>query len=114
VTVGRLTMGWVSSYLRKATVEIDRVPQSESPLNNGGAVTWRTVGDGIGWDITVDELMAVGARRLNLFRAFNVREGLDRRADKLPKKFLKALKGEGPTAGVALTVVLFGILWFTA
>jgi len=55
VTVGRLTMGWVSSYLRKATVEIDRVPQSESPLNNGGAVTWRTVGDGIGWDITVDE-----------------------------------------------------------
>ncbi len=56
-----------------------------------------------GWDVTVEELMAVGARRLNLFRAFNVREGLDRKADKLPKKFFKALKGEGPTAGVALT-----------
>ena len=47
--------------------------------------------------------MQVGERRLNLFRTFNAREGLDRKADKLPKKFFKALKGEGPTAGVALT-----------
>jgi len=56
-----------------------------------------------GWDMTVDELMKVGARRLNLMRAFNALEGLDRKADKLPKKFYKALQGEGPTAGMALT-----------
>jgi aldehyde:ferredoxin oxidoreductase len=56
-----------------------------------------------GWDVTVEELQEVGARRLNLFRTFNAREGLDRNADKLPKKFFKALKGEGPTAGIALT-----------
>jgi aldehyde:ferredoxin oxidoreductase len=56
-----------------------------------------------GWDVTVEELMAVGERRLNLFRTFNAREGLDRSADKLPKKFFKALKGTGPTAGFALT-----------
>ena len=56
-----------------------------------------------GWDITVEELMAVGERRLNLFRAFNAREGLDRKADKLPRKFFKQLKGSGPTVGVALT-----------
>lgn len=56
-----------------------------------------------GWDLTVDELMEVGRRRLNLFRTFNAREGLNRNADKLPKKFFKALKGTGPTAGVALT-----------
>ena len=55
VTVGRLTMGWVSEYLRKATVEIDRVSQSEAPLDNGAGLDWRAVGDGIGWDITVDE-----------------------------------------------------------
>ena len=55
-----------------------------------------------GWDVTVDELMTVGERRLNLMRTFNAREGLDRAQDKLPKKFFKALKGEGPTAGVAL------------
>ncbi len=53
--VGRLTMGWVSRYLRKATIEIDRVSQSETALNNGAGVDWRTIGDGVGWDITVDE-----------------------------------------------------------
>jgi len=56
-----------------------------------------------GWDMTVEELMEVGKRRLNLFRTFNAREGLDRKADKLPKKFFKQLAGTGPTAGVALT-----------
>ena len=56
-----------------------------------------------GWDITVEELMTVGERRLNMFRAFNAREGLDRKADKLPKKFFKQLQGTGPTAGMALS-----------
>jgi aldehyde:ferredoxin oxidoreductase len=56
-----------------------------------------------GWNVTVEELMTVGERRLNLFRAFNAREGLDRKADKLPKKFFKRLQGVGPTAGSALT-----------
>jgi aldehyde:ferredoxin oxidoreductase len=55
-----------------------------------------------GWDVTVDELVRVGERRLNLMRVFNAREGFDRTQDKLPKKFFKALQGEGPTAGIAL------------
>jgi hypothetical protein len=53
--VGRLTMGWVSQYLRKATIEIDRVAESEAPLDNGAGVNWKSVGDGIGWDIIVQE-----------------------------------------------------------
>jgi aldehyde:ferredoxin oxidoreductase len=58
-----------------------------------------------GWnDFSLDELMTVGERRLNMLRAFNAREGIDRKADKLPKKFFKALAGAGPTSGVALTV----------
>ncbi|HEX8991615.1 MAG TPA: aldehyde ferredoxin oxidoreductase family protein [Anaerolineales bacterium] len=56
-----------------------------------------------GWDVTLDELMALGMRRLNLMRMFNAREGLDRRQDKLPKKFFRALQGTGPTAGIALS-----------
>ncbi len=56
-----------------------------------------------GWDLTLVELMDVGRRRLSLFRTFNAREGLGRKDDKLPKKFFKALKGTGPTAGFALT-----------
>lgn len=56
-----------------------------------------------GWDVTLDELMALGMRRLNLMRVFNAREGFDRKQDKLPKKFFKALKGSGPTANIALS-----------
>ncbi|MCX8031142.1 MAG: hypothetical protein N3A59_06150 [Thermodesulfovibrionales bacterium] len=53
--VGRLTMGWVSSYLRRATIEIDRVSVSESPLNNGAGINWQTIYDQVGWQITVIE-----------------------------------------------------------
>jgi aldehyde:ferredoxin oxidoreductase len=69
----------------------------------GPAETVAMINAVTGWDVTVDELMTVGERRLNLFRMFNAREGLDRNADKLPKKFFKALGGAGPTAGIALT-----------
>ena len=47
--------------------------------------------------------MKVGARRLNLMRTFNSREGLERKDDRLPKKFFRALQGQGPTAGIAIT-----------
>ena len=56
-----------------------------------------------GWDMTLDELMEVGRRRLNLFRTFNAREGFGRKDDRLPKKFFKTLAGTGPTTGFALT-----------
>jgi aldehyde:ferredoxin oxidoreductase len=69
----------------------------------GPAETVQMIRAVTGWDITVDELMVVGERRLNLFRTFNAREGLDRKDDKLPKKFFKQLQGKGPTAGIALT-----------
>ncbi len=58
-----------------------------------------------GWDdFDLDELMAVGERRLNMMRLFNARQGLDRRHDRLPPKFFKPLTGTGPTAGVALSL----------
>ena len=55
-----------------------------------------------GWNVSVEELLAVGERRLNLLRAFNAREGFGRNEDKLPKKMFKALKG-GASDGVYLT-----------
>jgi len=66
-TVGRISMGWVSPYLRKATVEIDRVAESEVPVGNGVGVTWRTIFDKLGWDVTVsvsddDVMVANGGR----------------------------------------------------
>ena len=55
-----------------------------------------------GWDVTLDELMKVGERRINMLRLFNAREGFDRKDDNLPKKFFKPLGGTGPTAGTAM------------
>ncbi len=46
-----------------------------------------------GWDVTVEELIRLGERRLNMLRAFNAREGIGREADTLPKKLHKALVG---------------------
>jgi aldehyde:ferredoxin oxidoreductase len=56
-----------------------------------------------GWeDFDLDELMRIGERRINMQRAFNAREGLTRKDDRLPAKFFKPLTGTGPTRGVAL------------
>jgi len=55
-----------------------------------------------GWDVTVDDVQAIGRRRLNLMRAYNAREGLTRDHDTLPKKlFTKPLSG-GRSDGIAL------------
>ncbi len=54
-----------------------------------------------GWDTTVEELLELGERRLNLMRAFNAREGIGRDADTLPAKMYRKLEG-GESDGVAL------------
>jgi aldehyde:ferredoxin oxidoreductase len=47
-----------------------------------------------GWEIvSYEELQRVGERRLNMMRAFNAREGIDRKNDVLPEKLFKPLKG---------------------
>ncbi len=54
-----------------------------------------------GWDVSLWELMKVGERRLNMMRAFNVREGFSREDDVLPPKLAKPREG-GPTDGVSV------------
>jgi len=55
-----------------------------------------------GWDVSLEELLEVGARRLNMLRAYNSREGFGRDQDKLPPKLFQPRVG-GATDGVALT-----------
>jgi aldehyde:ferredoxin oxidoreductase len=69
----------------------------------GPSETVELVRAGTGWDASLDELLTVGERRINMLRAFNAREGIGREADVLPKKLFAPLGGQGPTAGVALT-----------
>lgn len=59
-----------------------------------------------GWNITLDELLKVGERRLNMLRAYNTREGLGREADTLPKKLQQALVG-GPSDGLFVSLEEF-------
>jgi len=40
-----------------------------------------------GWEVTVDELLEVGARTVNMQRAFNAREGFTKDDDTLPRRF---------------------------
>ena len=53
--VGSLTMEWVSPQLRRAVVEIDRIPEAERPLANAAGRGWREVFAEVGWDMTVVE-----------------------------------------------------------
>jgi aldehyde:ferredoxin oxidoreductase len=69
----------------------------------GPADTVELVRSGTGWQATMEELLEIGERRINLMRAFNAREGMGKDADTLPKKLFQPLAGTGPTAGVALT-----------
>ncbi|NJN97583.1 MAG: aldehyde ferredoxin oxidoreductase family protein [Anaerolineales bacterium] len=60
-----------------------------------------------GWEVTMEEMQQVGERRLNMLRAFNAREGVDREQDKLAEKMFKqALKG-GSSDGIAVDRVQF-------
>jgi len=56
-----------------------------------------------GWhDFDIEELLAIGERRVNLMRAFNAREGADYTLDTLPEKFhTKPLAG-GDSDGVSI------------
>lgn len=55
-----------------------------------------------GWDVDTAELMTVGARRVNLMKVFNAREGFTREDDKLSPRLHEALKG-GISDGVRVT-----------
>jgi aldehyde:ferredoxin oxidoreductase len=54
-----------------------------------------------GWDVTVEELLEIGERAVNLARMFNVREGFNRSDDRLPDRLHAPLEG-GPLTGTSI------------
>lgn len=52
-----------------------------------------------GWDVSIEELLRLGERKINMMRVFNWREGIDSRQDTLPRKMKEKLRG-GVTDGV--------------
>jgi aldehyde:ferredoxin oxidoreductase len=60
------------------------------------------VGAVTGWDMSIDEILEVGERRLAMMRLFNQREGFDSKDDSLPANFFnQPLKG-GVSDGVVV------------
>lgn len=60
-----------------------------------------------GWNLEIEDVLEIGERRINLMRAFNMREGLTRENDSLSPKFFRPLEGTGPTKGVHYTIEEF-------
>lgn len=52
-----------------------------------------------GWNTNLYELMKIGERRVQIFHAFNQREGFTPADDVLPEKLFKPLDNVGPSAG---------------
>jgi aldehyde:ferredoxin oxidoreductase len=59
-----------------------------------------------GWDVSIEELLDVGERAINLARMFNVREGFGRADDRLPDRLHTPLEG-GPLTGTAIDRAAF-------
>lgn len=53
---------------------------------------------GIGWQTSVQELMDIGERRINMMRWFNVRDGFSAKDDVLPERIFEPMP-EGPSQG---------------
>jgi len=59
-----------------------------------------------GWDFTANDFRRAGERIYNLERAFNIREGLTRADDTLPKRLLEEPLPEGPGKGQVVNLDL--------
>ncbi len=54
-----------------------------------------------GWETSLFELFKIGEKRLNLFRAFNMREGFSPQQDNLPDRYFNEIE-KGPKKGIKL------------
>jgi len=55
-----------------------------------------------GWDVSIDEILEVGERRLVMMRLFNQRAGFTRKDDALPVKFFEKPLKNGASDGIAV------------
>lgn len=67
MVVGRISMGWISKYLRKATIQINHAKASEVPSDNGNGSDWYSVFKEVNWDINVkiEECPELNKKQIN-------------------------------------------------
>ena len=86
----------------------DALGVCKNTYNNMEVLSWAETAEllqsATGWDITGEEVQTIGERIVNLERLFIAREGITRRDDVLPSRFLQEPlpAGSGPSTGSVL------------
>jgi aldehyde:ferredoxin oxidoreductase len=100
--------GLVVKHFEEMAAISDATGVCKNTYNNMEVLDWEGTAEllraATGWDITGDQVQQIGERIVNLERLFIAREGVTRKDDVLPRRFLKEpLSGEsGPSAGAVL------------
>jgi aldehyde:ferredoxin oxidoreductase len=56
-----------------------------------------------GWDMTIEDMLRIGERRVNLLKMFNACEGIGREADILPERLFNEPRGCKLTYGACVS-----------
>jgi aldehyde:ferredoxin oxidoreductase len=100
--------GLVVKHFEEMAAISDSLGVCKNTYNNMEVLSWAETAEllqaATGWEITGDEVQTIGERIVNLERLFIAREGITRRDDVLPRRFLEEPlpEGSGPSTGSVL------------
>ena len=100
--------GLVVKHFEEMAAISDATGVCKNTYNNMEVLDWDGTAELLqattGWDLTGEEVRRIGERIVNLERLFIAREGISRRHDTLPKRFLQEPlpEGSGPSTGSVL------------
>jgi aldehyde:ferredoxin oxidoreductase len=97
--------GLVVKHFEEMAAIADALGVCKNTYNNMEVLSWDETAEllraATGWEMTGEEVQRIGERIVNLERLFIAREGITRKDDTLPKRFLKEPlpEGSGPSTG---------------
>jgi aldehyde:ferredoxin oxidoreductase len=100
--------GLVVKHFEEMAAIADATGVCKNTYNNMEVLDWEGTAEllraATGWEITGEEVRRIGERIVNLERLFIAREGITRRDDTLPRRFLQEPmpEGSGPSTGSLL------------
>ena len=100
--------GLVVKHFEEMAAISDAVGVCKNTYNNMEVLDWEETAELLqvttGWDLRGEEVRQIGERILNLERLFIAREGITRRDDTLPRRYLQEPlpEGSGPSTGSVL------------
>jgi aldehyde:ferredoxin oxidoreductase len=100
--------GLVVKHFEEMAAIADATGVCKNTYNNMEVLDWEATAELLaattGWPFSGEEVRRVGERIVNLERLFNAREGLTRKDDALPWRFLEEpmAEGSGPSTGSVL------------